>query len=334
MRRKASQMSGIFDWIWGKEKPKAQPAGPPLPIHVDLYDILRVSPAASQDDIRQAFRDLATKFHPDRNPDDPLAEQRYTELTAAYAILSDEQQRKRYDQARFAQVEAPEEPKAPFPKPPPKGMIPLPGRPEGPIPPTGPLAPSKPKTPPANIWEQIIGKPEGKPGAQDIIDVFSGQPRPPRIPSAEDPHAWATARAQRVPLSPGVDTPTPDELFQIISHWPLDGIWDVVRADRHTNSFRQAGAMAVDVVAGSETQPAEWELSEMFHIPLRETDEFVRTRGRVPFFQEILFPIFNNVTNILGQLKPVDIPGQFFLDWDPKGKQIELIYAENVGRRP
>jgi hypothetical protein len=30
----------------------------------------------------------------------------------------------------------------------------------------------------------------------------------------------------------------------------------------------------------------------------------------------------------------VDIPGQFFLDWDPKGKQIELIYAENAGRRP
>lgn len=322
MRRNSSQMSGIFDWLWGKPEPKAEQPGPPPPIHVDLYDVLRVPPTASDDEIRQAFRDLAMKFHPDRNVGDPVAEQRYREITTAYDILSRADQRAAYDRMRAAAI----------PREIPKTIIPA-----GPPPAqreTKPGLPTRPKPTPVNIWEQIIGKPEGKPGAQDIVDVFAGRPRPPRIPSAEDPHAWATERAKRVPLSPGVDTPTVDEVFQIVSHWPLEGIWDVVRTDRHTNSFYQAGAMAVDVVAGSEQQPAEWALSEMFYIPLRQTDEFIRNRGRQAFFSEILFPIFNNVTNVLGQLKPVDIPGQFFLDWDPRGKQIELIYAENVGRRP
>jgi hypothetical protein len=325
VRRNSNQMSGVFDWLWGKPKPEAQPAGPPPPIHVDLYDVLRIPPTASMDEIRTAFRDLARKFHPDVNPDDPLAERRFQEITTAYGILSNDAQRAAYDRMRAAAVP---------PRPPPTGLI-IP-----PAPPGGRRAEEKreivekPKPLPVNIWEQVIGKPEGKAGSQDIVDIFSGRPRAPRIPTAEDPHAWATERAKRIPVSPGVDTPTGDELFQIISQWPLDGVWDVVRADRHSNAFRQAGAMAVDVIAGSEQQPAEWELSEMFHIPLRETDEFIRHRGRQAFFSEILFPIFNNVTVILGQLKPVDIPGQFFLDWDPKGKQIELIYAENAGRRP
>jgi DnaJ-like protein len=319
VRRRADQMSGLFDWLWGKPQPSAQPqpGGALPPIDVDLYEVLRVAPNASQDEIRAAFRELAGKFHPDVNPDDPLAERRFREITTAYGILSNDAQRAAYDRMRGVAA----------PSALPRGLI---------LPPPAPIIPEKEtprKVPPENIWEQIIGKPKpGKESVQDLIDVFAGPKRPPKIPSAEDIHSWV--RTVRVPLSPGVESPTRDELFQIISHWPLDGVWDVVRADRNTNTFHKAGAMAVDIIAGSEQQPAEWELSNMFNIPLRQADEFIRNRGRQAFFSEILYPIFNEVTAILGQLKPVDIPGQFFLDWDPKGKQIELIYAENAGRRP
>ncbi|MFB6371778.1 MAG: DnaJ C-terminal domain-containing protein [Bradymonadaceae bacterium] len=64
---------------------------------VDLYDILGVSPDADSDEIKNAFRRLAREYHPDRNPDDPEAEARFKEALAAFEILSDPQQRRKYD---------------------------------------------------------------------------------------------------------------------------------------------------------------------------------------------------------------------------------------------
>ncbi|HZW27040.1 MAG TPA: DnaJ C-terminal domain-containing protein [Trueperaceae bacterium] len=63
----------------------------------DYYSVLGVSRDASQDDIRRAFRKLAAKHHPDRNPDDPGAEERFKELNEAYTVLSDPEKRKLYD---------------------------------------------------------------------------------------------------------------------------------------------------------------------------------------------------------------------------------------------
>ncbi|MFP4459954.1 MAG: molecular chaperone DnaJ [Candidatus Zixiibacteriota bacterium] len=64
---------------------------------VDYYEILGVERDASQDDIKRAYRKLAMKFHPDRNPDDPTAEDKFKEIAVAYEILSDPQKRQRYD---------------------------------------------------------------------------------------------------------------------------------------------------------------------------------------------------------------------------------------------
>lgn len=64
----------------------------------DYYQTLGVAKNASKEDIRRAFRKLAAKHHPDRNPDDPSAEERFKEINEAYTVLSDEEKRRFYDQ--------------------------------------------------------------------------------------------------------------------------------------------------------------------------------------------------------------------------------------------
>jgi len=63
----------------------------------DLYAILGVRRDASQDEIKKAYRALARQFHPDRNPDDPVAEERFREISEAYETLSETALRQRYD---------------------------------------------------------------------------------------------------------------------------------------------------------------------------------------------------------------------------------------------
>ena len=64
----------------------------------DLYEVLGVSRGATDDEIKKAYRKLARKHHPDTNPDDPKAEERFKEISAAHDTLSDPDKRKAYDQ--------------------------------------------------------------------------------------------------------------------------------------------------------------------------------------------------------------------------------------------
>jgi curved DNA-binding protein len=63
----------------------------------DYYSVLGVAKNASQDDIKKAFRKQAKKYHPDANPNDPKAEERFKEVNEAYETLSDPQKRQQYD---------------------------------------------------------------------------------------------------------------------------------------------------------------------------------------------------------------------------------------------
>lgn len=63
----------------------------------DFYEILGVAKNASQDEIKKAYRQLAFKYHPDRNPNDKTAEEKFKEIGNAYAVLSDPKKRETYD---------------------------------------------------------------------------------------------------------------------------------------------------------------------------------------------------------------------------------------------
>lgn len=71
----------------------------------DYYEILGVERTATQDEIKRAYRKLALKFHPDHNPDDPEAEEKFKEAAEAYDVLQNDDKRARYDRFGHAGVQ-------------------------------------------------------------------------------------------------------------------------------------------------------------------------------------------------------------------------------------
>jgi DnaJ-class molecular chaperone len=68
----------------------------------DYYEVLGVTKGVSEDEIKKAYRKLAMKYHPDRNPDDSSAEAKFKEASEAYEILSDAEKRAAYDRMGHA----------------------------------------------------------------------------------------------------------------------------------------------------------------------------------------------------------------------------------------
>src|ERR1700745_4222283 len=66
----------------------------------DYYEVLEVGRSASAEEVKRAYRKLAVKFHPDKNPDDPHTEEKFKELGEAYDVLMDADKRDDYDSFR------------------------------------------------------------------------------------------------------------------------------------------------------------------------------------------------------------------------------------------
>ena len=70
----------------------------------DYYEVLGVDKSVSEKDLKKAYRRVAMKYHPDRNPDNKDAEEKFKEASEAYEVLSDAQKRAAYDQFGHAGV--------------------------------------------------------------------------------------------------------------------------------------------------------------------------------------------------------------------------------------
>ena len=71
----------------------------------DYYEVLGVEKSCTDEELKKAYRKLAMKYHPDRNPDNKEAEEKFKEANEAYAILSDADKRRQYDQMGHAAFE-------------------------------------------------------------------------------------------------------------------------------------------------------------------------------------------------------------------------------------
>ena len=80
----------------------------------DFYKILEVKKNATPAEIKKAYRAMSLKWHPDKNPDDPSAVDKFTDVSAAYEVLSDADLRRKYDRCGEECVNEPEKQESPF----------------------------------------------------------------------------------------------------------------------------------------------------------------------------------------------------------------------------
>ena len=71
----------------------------------DYYEVLGLKKGAGEDEIKKAFRKMAMKYHPDKNPGDRTAEEKFKEVNEAYSVLSDPEKKSKYDRFGHAGVD-------------------------------------------------------------------------------------------------------------------------------------------------------------------------------------------------------------------------------------
>ena len=73
----------------------------------DYYEVLGLKKGAGEDEIKRAFKKMAMKYHPDRNPGDKKAEEAFKEVNEAYGVLSDSEKKKRRSEEHTSELQSP-----------------------------------------------------------------------------------------------------------------------------------------------------------------------------------------------------------------------------------
>lgn len=304
-------MSGLFDF-WKKKE-----AVPPvsIPVGVDLFGILGVSHNASIDEIRSAYRKLARKFHPDRNPGNPEAAQRFLDISRAHDILTNAELRALYEQASGEAPEAKGKPKKTY-----YPAVVQPGQ-------ERPKDPEKakrriPRTGDMSMWEIMFGEPSRE-QPQERGSIFNVlHPSERREPTG--PMPWKKMFPSRVKVS----MPSMETLMESLKELPLEQVWDYVRAHRSDPGFEASRTLVVGPIAGSGDDPVEHDIARITGASFDEIAEYVERKGLHRAWAWVLGPLVEQAILGIESLKPSDISGNFFADWDPSGQMLELLYYE------
>lgn len=290
-------VSGVMDWLKKLVPPppfapgEAKTKAAAKKIGRDLYAAIGVEPTASQAKIRDAYREMAAKFHPDRNPGDPVAAKKFQEITDAYSVLSNAESRAAYDRQRGALIE----------------------KPTGSAGPRAAVRPGAPPPPKKKLFEGMF-EPETERGTFEMFE--RREPARP-TPVREEPLVS--------------EPPTVSETADFLGHaWPLPLIWDFVREERDSPAFERERVMLVDVIAGRDPRIGlEHEIAEAFGVPAEVVDEYAR-RGllRTRYWEEMIAPVTSIFPDAMQTLQPSDLQGTFFIDWDPSGRSVNLYYQE------
>lgn len=299
-------MSGPFDFF--KKKNRQAPPRGATSSGVDLYAILDVSPDASQEEIRAAYRRMAAKYHPDRNPGNQDVYVRFLDITKAHEILGDEAKRAAYDAARAAH--APKEEKKYYPS----TYIDTETERE-----TSPEQASEKRTREKTVppWDLMF---DPSPQRQSPIYTTFKQSPPPRE-RLEMP--WDELFPKKVSVS----MPDKETLISSVKKLPLKDIWTFVRNHRNDPAFHDVGMLVVGPLAGVDGD-IEQDIADITGTSFDEIASYSDQKGDARAWHDVLAPLAEGAVLGIESLKPKDIPGHFYLDWDPTGAMLELLYME------
>jgi curved DNA-binding protein CbpA len=313
------RMSGLFDF-WkkkpagGGEAPRASSRG--VPTGVDLYALLEVSPNATEEEIRRAYRKVAAKYHPDRNPGNAEVYQRFLDITKAHEILTNATLRAKYDQAFKASA-----PKPKFQYPSTRFAEEHERRQEGPQ--AAQNAPESTQAPtgPQDPWDIMFS-----PSPDKVQPIYTAFPESEE-PGEKTPMPYDVWFPRRIPVSM---PPRQKILYQLQDRLPLKDIWQFIRNNRGDPRFQASKTIVVGTLAGAGINPAEQDLAELIGASFEEIAAYVEEKGLARAWRNVLNPLGEQAMLALDYLKPEDLPGYFYMEWDPTGKVLELLYTERT----
>lgn len=305
------RLDGFFDF-W-KKKAGAAPRGG-VPIR-DLYGILGLELGAGVEEIRSAYRKLAMRYHPDRNPGNSEAYEKYIEITKAHDLLVDPAKRKQYDAALRAATEA---------------QAPRRGEPSG-------LStfrqkegakkapePRKRHKAAPMAWDVMFDPWEDATGGS--VAIYEALPGPrERRTEAEAP--WDVMFPERVV----VDMPSREKLLEGVAKLDLPKIWDFIRGYRTDPRFLASKSLVIGPVAGSGGGSIGQDLANLTGASAEQVTAYVGRKGIEKAWYQILGPLAEQAALAIESQKPSDLPGSFYMDWDPSGSMLELLYGEFAG---